>query len=70
MVVNFSLLSVGSGVTYAAVAAKISLRLAFVNLVMHKENSTVKQAMTPKRASIEVISYHGCDDEKGSYSCG
>jgi hypothetical protein len=43
--------------TYAAVAAKISLLLAFVNLEIHNEKNTVKAAMTPSRASIDEFSY-------------
>jgi hypothetical protein len=39
--------------TYAAVEAKISLLLAFVNLVIHNEKNTVKATMTPSRASGE-----------------
>jgi hypothetical protein len=43
---------------YAAVAAKISLRFAFVKPAMHNENTTVNPAMIPNLARMLEISYN------------
>jgi hypothetical protein len=43
--------------TYAAVAAKISLRFALVKPVIHNENITVNPAMAPNLALMLEISY-------------
>ena len=45
-------------VAYAAVAAKMSLRFAFVKPAMHNENTTVNPAMIPNLARMLEISYN------------
>jgi hypothetical protein len=43
---------------YAAVAAKISLRFAFVKPAMHSENTAVNPAIIPNLARMFEISYN------------
>ena len=63
---SIELLYTSSRVTYAAVAANISIRRASVNIFKHTEKTVVNTATIPSRRSVLETKYNATMDEVGS----
>lgn len=72
MSVSFPRTQPTSIMTYAAVAARISLFLADINRARLDENKAVIPAITLKRAKVilhEIQHYHACNRQHRRYYC-